>query len=73
MDIGYLPVKFREVDHKDTQWFYWHEYIPLFEQQVLLWADLDPVSPNVEKKVVGNSAVTLKKDCVMIDGLSFHK
>ncbi len=51
MDIGYLPVKFREVDHKDTQWFYWHEYIPLFEQQVLLWADLDPVSPNVEKKV----------------------
>ena len=51
MDIGYLPVKFREVDHKDTQWFYWHEYIPLFEQQVLLWADLDLVSPNVEKKV----------------------
>ena len=51
MDIGYLPVKFREVDHKDTQWFYWHEYIPLFEQQVLLWADLDPESPNVEKKV----------------------
>ena len=51
MDIGYLPVKFREVDHKDTQWFYLHEYIPLFEQQVLLWADLDPVSPNVEKKV----------------------
>jgi hypothetical protein len=51
VDIGYLPVKFREVDHKDTQWFYWHEYIPLFEQQVLLWADLDPVSPNVEKKV----------------------
>ena len=51
MDIGYLPVKFREVGHKDTQWFYWHEYIPLFEQQVLLWADLDPVSPNVEKKV----------------------
>ena len=51
MDIGYLPVKFREVDHKDTQWFYWHEYIPLFEQQVLSWADLDPVSPNVEKKV----------------------
>ena len=51
MDIGYLPVKFREVDHKDTQWFYWHGYIPLFEQQVLLWADLDPVSPNVEKKV----------------------
>lgn len=51
MDIDYLPVKFREVDHKDTQWFYWHEYIPLFEQQVLLWADLDPVSPNVEKKV----------------------
>ena len=51
MDIDYLPVKFREVDHKDTQWFYWHEYIPLFEQQVLLWADLDLVSPNVEKKV----------------------